>query len=137
MKNILLALAAIGVYYFVSKENAGEKLNVLFKKIGISGGSLYCYFNVQNPSSTQINVNSLVGDLAVNGKYLSNISSFDKVAITPNSQVELKVKVSISIIDVIRNISALINSGGKITAIFKGNVNADGFTIPVNQTVIG
>lgn len=136
VKISILALVGMGIVYAISKKRAGEKLNTVFSKLKFGSGKLQLIFLLQNPSSTSIVLNSLVGDLYINGKAISNLTSFQKITIPPNNQVELPITVKPSLTDLVTFLIGLFKNKSKnIEAEFRGNVNAEDFVIPINQKI--
>lgn len=140
-KFLLFGVAGLYVYSLFSKAGAGKNIEVVFKTIkvlkpsGISLPTIQAIFSLQNPSSQSITINSLVGSLSVNGKYLANLTSFQKLTIPKNGQIDLPININAGLIDVIKTVVSLLKSKSTITANFDGNVNAEGFVIPVKQNI--
>src|SRR5437868_7729725 len=127
-KYFLFAVAALFGYSLWRKSEAGKKIETVFSKFRIlkpSGFSLpviQIIFDIQNPSSQQIAVNSLVGSIFVNGKYLANVTNFQKINVPANNQVQLPINVKVGIIDTIQNVIRLMQSHAGVKVTFKGNV---------------
>lgn len=141
-KFFLIGIAGLFIYSLVKKAAAGQKINTFFKGIkvlkpsGFALPKIQAIFLLQNPSSQQIEINSLVGSLAVNGKFLSNLTNFKKIIVPGNSQVELPITVSTGLLDAVTTIVALLKDKSKnVTASFDGNVNAENFVIPIKQII--
>ena len=141
LKIFLLAVGGLFAFSLIRKAQAGKNLQVIFRTLrvlkptGIALPTIQAIFTIQNPSSQQITINSLVGELLLNGKLLSNLSNFEKIIVPGNNQVDLPINIRIGLIDVISNVISLLKQKGKVTAQFEGNVNAENFIIPVTQTI--
>lgn len=141
MKYLLWGVGILGTYYAFTKITASKKINVVFKKFGIgkaSGFSLppiLAVFTLQNPTSTQVTINSIVGDIYVNGEDVANVTEFNKLIIKGNSQNDLTVNVHVGVLSAAKLLLNYFNTGRKINANFQGTVNAEGFAIPVNESL--
>lgn len=141
--NILaLGLLALVGWSFINKANAGKKILVNFRTLkllstsGFSLPTIQAIFTLQNPTSQQIQINSLVGSLFVNGKHLSNISSFQKITVPGNNEIDLPINIKTGIVDAVRNVVSLLkNKKQKLSVTFEGNVNAENFLIPIKETI--
>lgn len=138
---LILTVGAVGaVWYFMSKARAGRNLRVNFLNLKFgkfTGLSLpiELSFSIINGSNTPITVNSIVGEVYVNGRILSTVNNLDRFEIPPNSSTVYKTTVSTSGLDVINVVRGLIRDKKRIAVTFKGQVNSTGMMIPVEQTV--
>ncbi|NDA63441.1 MAG: hypothetical protein EBX50_15585 [Chitinophagia bacterium] len=139
---ILLTVLGIGAaWYYFSKARAGQNLRINFSglKFGKFTGlslPLQLSFNIVNGSSTPITVNSIVGEVYVNGRVLSTVNNLDRFEIPANSSTVYTTLVQTSAIDAIQVVRGLIKDKKKLTVTFKGNVNSTGMMIPVEQTIV-
>lgn len=139
----LFIIGGLFVWQLFQKSQAGKRLNVFFRGIGLKNSSgiiptVVANFAVQNTSNQKITIKSISGDLTVNGKYLANISQFSPIVIQPNSETILPINIKAGIISIIDQIVPILKkkTGTKnFVADFNGTVNADGFVIPVSETV--
>lgn len=138
----IVGLLALVGWSYISKANAGKKIQVAFRTLkllstkGFSLPTIQAVFTLQNPSSQQIQINSLVGSLFVNGQHLSNISSFEKITIPANNEIDYAINIKTGIIDVVKNVISILKmKNKKFTVTFDGNINAENFLIPVKETI--
>lgn len=140
-KLLLFGVVGLFVYSLIAKAQAGKKLNVMFRTLrilkpsGLNLPTIQAIFSLQNPSSQQIILKSIVGDLYLNGKHLSNVSDFKQITIPANNEIDLPINIKIGLFDVLSNIKNLINSKKKFAVSFEGNVNAENIVIPIKQTI--
>lgn len=72
----------------------------------------------------------------MNGIELSNVTSFNKIVIPANNEIDLPINIKTGIIAVIKNVINLLKAKQKIQVTFAGNVNAENMVIPIKQTII-
>ena len=88
-----------------------------------------------NPSNQSATINSIVGELYVNNKFLGNVTSFTSQKILPkaSSNVSFTIKPSLlSALPIIKSI--LYNKSKGYSFTFKGNANVDGIVIPIETS---
>lgn len=142
LKYFAFAVLALLGYSYIAKANAGKKIKVNFHTLkllassGLNLPTIQAIFSLQNPTSQQITINSLVGTIYVNGQELSNVTSFSKITIPGNNEIFLPINIKTGIISAVKNVIALLKKKNKITVSFKGTVNAENFTIPIAETII-
>lgn len=143
-KNIKL-LIGVGIFgailYYFSKARAGQNLRVSF--FGIKFGKLRGFnlpieakFRLINGSNTPVTINSIVGELRVNGKQLSTVSQVQPFDVAGNSDTIYTVNVQTGAFDVINIVRDFIKRKQKLVVEFDGIVNSTGIMIPVQQTVL-
>lgn len=135
---VLVSAAAAAWYLFgnVARAAASQTLQFVPAGVSFSGSKLNFKINVQNPSNTSIKLNSLSGQLSVNGETVGTVSSFTitdvrAMAITP---VTLTLSVSLfGAVALLYNvIQGNIASGASVN--FKGYANVNGTMVPLNLT---
>lgn len=139
-KTLLWVLGAGAALYFFSKMAFKNKANFLLQSVNVGGSFLapkvLVRIAVQNPTNSQITLKSLSGSLSVNGKYLSNLSSFGDQVILPNSENVIELNARPSVIGVFNSIKELLTTpSGQLNANFVGTANVDGFSVPIDQTI--
>jgi hypothetical protein len=138
-KGLVVILAAATALYFVAKKSLSSKLIFQLQDIGTSGKwyapVLIISVRVLNPSNQSAQLNSITGELSLNGKFISNITSFvpQKIAAKAESVIKLEAKPGVTgAASVI--LTALQKKGTGYKAKFVGNANVDGIVIPINET---
>lgn len=137
----IIAGAGLLLFYFWSKAKAGKSLKINFHDISFGSSSgfnipeLFVRFQIINPSSTPITIDSIVGDLYVNNDSFATISNTDKFTIPAKQTILYKVKVQIGVLNVATTFYSLIRNRKKVNITFNGNVNSSGVMIPINQTI--
>lgn len=139
MKNNVLWIAAAGIAIFlVSRFSFSKKLNFIFQSIKTGGSVLQPTVDVtialQNPTNQQVTVKSISGQILLNDKFISNISSFQPVNISPNSESYITIKARPSLFGVITTIkNVLTNKTGNNNFLITGNANVDNVSIPFSM----
>jgi LEA14-like dessication related protein len=136
-------IAGALAYYYISFGSAAKKLKFYFQSIkfgsskGLSIPPIFAVFRIVNPSNTTITVDSIAGDITINGSALASIQNLEKFTVSARSERLYEVKIQAPITNLLSTVYALLTSKGKRYAIaFDGTVNAAGAAISVNQTVI-
>ncbi len=135
----VIALIVTGVFVISSISAAGtaDRLDyviddVKFRIVSVWHLTTSIVINIQNPTSNTLTVNSLVGDVYVNGDYLGNVSSFTKTEIVGNNQTPYTVALDSNIFSLSTELQSLISNFHGLTLQLKGTINAQGLTIPVD-----
>lgn len=141
---LFAGLAFLGIKYF-GKSSAASKLQFFVSKVSIRFAGitpvLDIILGIQNPTGSALRIGSIIGDLYINGNLAAQISGFQLTDIKALgvTYFPISARLSVSgvafqIIDIIKNISsgAGLNSLLNQTLGFKGYVNAEGLTIPLN-----
>jgi LEA14-like dessication related protein len=136
-------IAGAVAYYYLSFGTAAKKIKVYFQSIkfgasrGLSIPPIFAVFRVVNPSNTTLTINSIAGDILVNGTTLASIQNLQPFTIPARSEKFYDVKVEAPISNVLSTAYNLFTTRGKkYTISFDGTVNAAGAAIAINQTVV-
>ena len=142
---IILVLGA-AIYYFTRLKVTGDNLKVNLAYIALKKGSglslpkIILTFNVQNVTNNTVNLNAIVGDIYVNGKYLANVNNLRPVYIKPLSNTYLDVELQTSVLDAAPIVKDLITTTGKRNLKVTGNLtlNVNGILVPIKieKTII-
>jgi LEA14-like dessication related protein len=136
-------VAAAVAYYYVSFGSAAKKLKFYFQSIkfgpsrGFSIPPIYAVFRIVNPSNTTISVDSIAGDITINGSALASIQNLEKFTVSARSERLFEIKIQAPITNVLSTAYQLFTTKGKKYSIaFDGTVNAAGAAIAINQTIV-
>jgi LEA14-like dessication related protein len=136
-------IAGAVAYYYLSFGTAAKKIKVYFQSIkfgqsrGLSIPPIFAVFRVVNPSNTTLTIDSIAGDILVNGTTLASIQNLQPFTIPARSEKFYDVKVEAPISNVLSTAYNLFTTRGKkYTISFDGTVNAAGAAIAINQTVV-
>jgi LEA14-like dessication related protein len=136
-------VAAAVAYYYVSFGSAAKKLKFYFQSIkfgpsrGFSIPPIYAVFRIVNPSNTTISVDSIAGDITINGSALASIQNLEKFTVSARSERLFEIKIQAPITNVLSTVYQLFTTKGKKYSIaFDGTVNAAGAAIAINQTIV-
>lgn len=131
----LVGAGLYGVYYLSQLGTAAGTVNINFVGINIKGlTNLELVLNVQNVSNVGITVKSMTGNVMVNNRPLGSVSFFGGIEVPANGEVNIPVRLNISILDLPSDIADFINKGGP-PAEFEvtGFVNMNGFVMPYDM----
>lgn len=139
-RNIFWILGGAAALYLISRLSFAKKANFILESVKPSGyliqPTLTITFKVQNPTNQKIKVRSIVGNIEVNGKFLSYVSSFGFQTIEANSESTLIIKTTPTVIGVFNTIREIFTQPIKnLKFRFTGNANVDGVVIPIEQTL--
>jgi LEA14-like dessication related protein len=142
MKKPLFALVGIagGVLLIgaIAKGAIARNLNFVITGLRIGGTVLqpvlYVILGVQNPSSLDYTIQSLSGNVYVNGSLIGNASKFDEVTLKANSQTKYEIAVQMSILVVSTTILALFQGTIAGNLVIQGTVNVEHVPVPIDVT---
>lgn len=130
---VLLAAAGYGVYYLSQLNMGVDTVNINFAGVQIKSLTDYVVqLNVQNVSNISATVNSLSGNILINGNQLGSISDFSPTTIPANGQINIPVEISPSILSIPGDVQSVMNSGGILNFTAVGNINVAGLVLPFN-----
>lgn len=122
-----VALAAGGFLLYNAWEaaNFANTVQVVFAGVDVQNlNSIVVKIVVQNITNASITVNSMSGNLLLNGDQLASISDFTQRTIAPNSQTEIDVTASPSWLDIFANVQQLLSTpGSQLNFTADGNIN--------------
>jgi LEA14-like dessication related protein len=136
----IIGLVAVGVYFW-GKSQAGKKLKITidsikFDKLNFAFQPTFTVnFLLTNNSNFSLNINSLFGDVYLNGVKISTVSENSTINVPANKSINFPVSVSVSLVDTILEIERLIRNGDRLNIKFVGVVNAEGLNFPINEMV--
>lgn len=143
---ILLSIAAFFGIKMFAKTGAAQRLQFFVQKVNLRFQDFTpivdIILGIQNPSGESLRIGSIVGELYINGNYAANISGFQLTDIKGLGTSFFPISARLSVSGVVNQIVDLVNgvAGDGLTALanqnllFKGFVNAEGFTTPLNFT---
>jgi LEA14-like dessication related protein len=131
---LLLAIGGYALYEFTQFGIAANTVNVVFQGLSFNSiDSVTVNLQVQNVSNASVNVNSMTGNLLMNGNQLASLSDFTQRTVPANGEVTVPITVSLSLLSLPGDISSITQLTGQ-TIDFKvvGNVNVNGLVLPIN-----
>lgn len=136
---ILPIAAGAAALYLISKAQTGKNLKIYLHGVKFSGGGLipniFLQFRVLNVSSNSVAIDSLVGEVYINGKFFASVSNTERFNIPANSDTFYSVKLTPSALSAISIVKNLIQNRQKVNIEFNGTVNSTGALIPLSQKV--
>jgi LEA14-like dessication related protein len=149
---ILLGVAAVGGYLLYKKEivpkvlvpmavkKATRVMKVYITGVKLTKTAVQFGIRIENPNSTPMTVNALVGNTAVvmNGGQsitIGNVSKYGPITIKPAGQTDVNFDLNMDPVRLTIYFSLLLS--GKVTSqafVFTGTVNIDGNTYPVKES---
>lgn len=131
----IIPLAILGFLAFtlLKKANAANNFTFVFKGVNFKKfPQLEMILGIRNPSGDQFNVESLTGNILVNGKKFGDVNSFQKIIIQPNNETLLRVAVNPSLINIGTGIAEMIQQKMKgLRVNLNGIVNVSGGSYPI------
>jgi len=142
MKNstaLLLAAGGLALIYGSRVATGVNTVNFVLNGVDLSDiTNIKLQFLVQNVSNATGVLNSLSGNITVNGNDLGNISDFNPVTIPPNSQQPINISLRPDLISLPQTIAALIQQNGSgnndLNFEVTGNANVNGIVLPFDLT---
>lgn len=139
MKAGWVILGAIGLYLAFQYERLKAVGNLIFfpgqvSNIGFDNTVPTITFTIQaqNTSSVPIQLDSLAGNLFVNGTLIGNISSFVPTLVPGNGQAPIPVKATLMILGVVNDIiQSFINKSSSQQILVEGFTNVQGVQVPL------
>ena len=136
-----ILLGGVAAFYFLSKAGAAKKVKVYFKDVffgkvtGWKIPDIFARFNIVNPTNTALSITSLAGDIYFNKQVLASVQNLDKIDIPANSEIEYKIKITGSPLQIVQSLWSFIKNKEKVQFTFDGTVNSGGVIIPLKQVV--
>lgn len=143
MNKSILWIAGAGIaVYLLSRLSFSKKLNFTFQGVKTGGTFLQptidITIGVQNPTNQRAVLKSISGQISINDKLISNISSFNTQIILPNSESFITIIAKPTLIGVFNTIkNVLTNKTGNNTFIIEGAANVDNISLPfsISETI--
>jgi hypothetical protein len=141
MKKWVVPVIIVGLvgYYFYTKTNLVNRIKVLFRGVKLSGTVLKPKFNlkfgVQNPTLASAKINSLVGQVAANGKVIADVSNFTTQVIDPKKESIYEITAEPYGAGIFKTIREFVKSGNKVNFVFTGSMNVDNIDYPVHTNI--
>jgi hypothetical protein len=138
--NNLLFFGALGVaaWYLLTRYNTISSLNFIPRGLGLVGNAVSVIIGVQNPTSQGIQLQSISGNLILNGSSVGNVADFTPVLIAPNAETQINLLITPNIFGIAANAIYQLQNGltGGINATLQGTANVNNNPIPLNVNFI-
>ncbi len=147
MKPGSIVIASVLAYLGITalrKKGTADKLQFYVHKVAVRFSGLTpildIILGVQNPTGEALRIGSIVGDLYINGSYVAAIAGYTMTDIKALSASYFPISARLSVFGVVSqamDIVKAITAGGISSLVnqvlaFKGFVNAEGLTIPLD-----
>lgn len=138
-ESILLIGAGLGLYIYTQQRAAGHLVFFPDNVIGFQFDNATPVFTanilIQNTSNTSFTVYSFAGNVLTDSTLVGNVSSFQPITIPANAQVDYPIMLRMSLLGVVDDIISAFKDGNiSKTLVIDGNVNANGYQVPVSLT---
>lgn len=134
IKNIAaVAIAYLG-YLFFSNSKAEVKANALRMQIvdvDVDWYRIRLILNLQNPTSGNIVLRSVVGDLYVNGTKVANVSTFGYWSIPGNGQLQFPLVGNFITRNMVNTIMSFFQGKKRFEIHFVGTINVNSEMMPL------
>ncbi len=129
---LMLAAAGYVVYYLGNLGVATNTVNFVFQGVTVNSiKDFIINLTVQNVSNANINLNSLAGDIYLNGQPFANISDFTKRVIAANSQTNIQIHVAPNLSSIPATLFEAMTSKDKaLNFHITGNANVNSLVLP-------
>lgn len=129
---VLLGIGGLVLWEAYNLSVGTGTMQIVFKGVQINSLTNYTItLTAQNVSNVSISINSMTGNVLINGNQLASISDFTVRTIPANGQIDIPITVQPSLLSIPVDIQQLITNGGQtIDFTVTGNVNASGFVLP-------
>lgn len=137
-----LVIGAAGLFYFLSKGKAAQKLRVYFNDVNFGKSSgfrippMFARFRIVNPTNTPLTVETIAGDIFFNKSLLASIQNLTPVTIPARSEILYPIKIETSGFSLLQTAYNFIKNKEKVNISFDGSVNSSGVVFPVKQTIL-
>lgn len=139
---LFVGVGAAILLYILSKKSAAKNLRVYFQTIALKKGkglnfpTIQAVFRIVNPTSSALTIDSIAGDILLNGQLLSSLSQTESLSIPGQSESIYTVNIKTPVFNALTTLIALFkNKTKKINVEFTGSVNSGGIIIPLSQKV--
>jgi len=137
MKKLLPFILLAGAYFafkFAKKGVAAKNLNVKIRSLKLDPISQAAVIiEIINPTNFDINFNSIVCDLKLDGNAVSTLSYQKNTTVAGNKAIEIPLPIKLNGFEILLFIKDFITSKGKLKKVsLSGSINGEGFIIPVN-----
>ena len=138
---IIIAIVAAAGLYFFTRGKAAQRLKIFFKDIkvgeikGLKFPDIFARFRIVNPTSTPLSVDSVAGEIYLNGNLFTTVSNLEKANIPGNTETVYSVKVITPGLSALYALYNLIKKKQDAEIEFRGTVNSTGVIIPINEAV--
>lgn len=135
---LYIGLAFAGLLIFNKLQTAGtaERLNYLITSADwdfeILQITVRINVGIQNPTSSSLDFNSLVGSVYLNGEYLANVNSFQPVTILPNAQTNIQIIAYVSTLSMAGELIDWLKTPSGVITSLKGTVNVGNMAVPID-----
>jgi hypothetical protein len=138
--NNLLIFGALGIgaWYFLTRLSTVGSLNFVPRGLGLVGNAVSVIIGVQNPTSEGLNLQSISGNLVVNGNSVGNVADFTPVTIAPNQETQIQLLITPNIFGIAANAIYQLSNNltGGINATLQGSANINNTSLPLNVNFI-
>jgi LEA14-like dessication related protein len=133
---LLLGAAAYGVIYVTNLGVATGTVNFVLNGVKINSlNDIVITLAVQNVSNANLEVNSMTGDIQLNGVQFANISDFTKRTVLANNQTNIDIHIKPDFLYLGSSIQALLSMPHPVLNFYiSGYVNANSLVLPFNLT---
>jgi hypothetical protein len=138
-KGILIAAGAVALYFLLRGINFVNNVEFIFKKIRLGGSffypEAYATFTIVNPTDVSVTIDNVMGDVFFKDQPVAAVSGIDAVQVNGKQAIDIEVRMVAKITDLFTVIGNALQGNVANNIIFRGSVQANGITIPVNTTL--
>ncbi len=142
MKNLIYILGGGLALWLATRVSLGKRLIFNFSSIQPKGKVLNPILEItigaQNPTNQRATINSITGTLFLDGKEISNISSFRQQTIMPNAETFINIEARPGLIGIVNIVRDIFSREKSKTYKFRfaGSANVDNIVIPIDNEIV-
>lgn len=129
---MLAAIALLNTSRTVDRELTARVIRVRAGRVKFKGNRLEVAMIISNPTSSDIVVNSVVGEVYLNGRKFGNVESFVKTIIKANNKTTLYLDVRIMLPQLMTELLDMANKKLSVQIDMTGSINVDNQVMPLS-----
>jgi LEA14-like dessication related protein len=139
MKTSNIVLLGVGGYlvirYFGNLGVAVNTISFILKTVNIKAvNNIQVILTVQNVSNANLTINSMAGDIMLNGEQFASISDFTQRMVPGNSAIDIPINVRPNYSNLPSYITSMLNGQKNFDFTIQGNANVNGLVFPFSLT---
>lgn len=129
-------------YTYFSKKNFAKTAQFSFERLqtDFKKKQLIVTLGIANPTGQSLQINSIVGQLSVNGTDVAAVENFQQIEVKPKGKTYIPLIIKPSGMGILQQLIALIKTKAKnvkkTTAKFVGAANLGGTTFPFTVNLV-
>jgi hypothetical protein len=132
-----IAGGAALLWYLANKATTLANLQFTAKSVSFQGSGLQLTVGILNPTNGELTINSIVGNVLVNGQPFGTITNFTQTVVAANAETDIILNISPNVLSLASDLINELSTGGpaapsSVSIIAQGTANVNGSPLPVN-----